>query len=125
MSRARAADVAAICAILLAGALSTAWVFIVPIFQANDEAAHFDYAISIANAGHPIPMGDKKADWIVSPYTRYLLSANDYFRIAFHSSMRAPRGYGSVAYYQRLDANAPSLREIPDPRGRISYLAAL
>jgi hypothetical protein len=105
--------------------LSTTWVFIVPIFQANDEAAHFDYAISIASAGHPIAMGDKKADWIVSPYTRYLLGANDYFRIAFHSSMRAPRGYGTLAYYRRLDANAPSLREPPDPSGRISYLAAL
>lgn len=125
VSRPRAADVAAICAIALAGALSAAWVFIVPIFQANDEAAHFDYAISIASAGHPIAMGDKRADWIVSPYTRYLLSANDYFRIAFHSSMRAPHGYGTLSYYRRLDANAPSLREPPDPAGRISYLAAL
>ncbi len=96
-----------------------------PIFQANDEAAHFDYAISIANAGHPIPIGDKTTDWIVSPYTRYLLSANDYFRIAFHSSMRVPRGYGTLAYYRQLDANAPSLRAPPDRPGRISYLAAL
>jgi len=125
LKRARAADAAAICAIILAGALSTAWVFIVPIFQANDEAAHFDYAISIANAGHPIFIGNKKADWIVSPYTRYLLRANDYFRIAFHSSMRAPRGYGTRPYYRQLDANAPSLREPPVPPGRISYLAAL
>jgi hypothetical protein len=125
VNRVRVADAAALCAITLAGALSTAWVFIVPIFQANDEAAHFDYAISIASAGRPIPMGDKKADWIVSPYTRYLLRANDYFRIAFHSSMRAPRAYGTLAYYRRLDANAPSLRGAQDPPGRISYLAAL
>jgi hypothetical protein len=125
VNKVRAADVAAICVILLAGALSTAWVFIVPIFQANDEAAHFDYAISIANAGHPIPIDDKKADWIVSPYTRYLLSANDYFRIAFHSSMRAPHGYGTLAYYRQLDANAPSLQDPQHPSGRISYLAAL
>jgi hypothetical protein len=125
VSRLHAADVAALCTIILAGSLSTTWVFIVPIFQANDEAAHFDYAISIASAGKPIPMGDKKADWIVSPYTRYLLGANDYFRIAFHSSIRAPRGYGTLAYYRRLDANAPSLREPVDRPGRISYLAAL
>jgi hypothetical protein len=97
----------------------------VPIFQANDEAAHFDYAISIANAGHLIPIGDKTTDWIVSPYTRYLLSASDYFRIAFHSSMRVPRGYGTLAYYRQLDASAPSLQAPPDRPGRISYLAAL
>lgn len=90
--RGRGADLAALAVILLAGALSATWAFLVPIFQAPDEPAHFDYAISIMSAGRLIHVGDRPADWVVSPYTRYLLRATDFERIAWHSSMRVPSG---------------------------------
>jgi len=120
----RVANRAALAAILLAGALGAAWAFIVPIFQAPDEAAHFDYAISIYAAGHPIGTAGKQRQWIVSPYTRYLLRATDFRRVYFHSTMREPRGYGTLPYFRRLDAGAPSLKN-PSPGGaNVSYIAA-
>ena len=118
----RAAHCAALAVILAAGMLSAAWAFIVPIFQATDEAAHFDYAISILSSGNIVSTRGERTVWIASPYTRYLLGATDYFRIAFHSSMRAPRGYGTLAYYRRLDAAAPSLKDPAAPDG-VSYIA--
>ena len=121
----RAPDRAALAAILLAGALGTAWVFIVPIFQAPDEAAHFDYAISIYAAGHLIGTAGKQRQWIVSPYTRYLLRATDFRRVVFHSTMREARDYGTVGYFRRLDAGAPSLKTSPMEGNDISYIAAL
>jgi len=123
--RNRAANIAAILVVLLAGALSAAYAFIVPIFQAPDEAAHFDYAISIFSNGGLVRTSGRQAAWIVSPYTRYLLRATDYFRVVFHSSMRAPHGYGTPAFYRRLDANAPSLTDPVAVQGRINYIADL
>jgi hypothetical protein len=120
----RRANVAAAIVIVLAGALSAAWVFIVPIFQATDEAAHFDYAISILTEGHLIGTSGTHVGWIVSPYTRYLLGASDYFRIAFHSSMRVPPGYGTLTYFRRVDGGAARLANVSGPPGEISYIAA-
>jgi Predicted membrane protein (DUF2142) len=111
--------------ILLAGALSTIWVFLVPIFQAPDEPAHFDYAMSIYSAGRLIHLADGKRDWIVSPYTKYLMRTSDFDRIVWRSSMHVPRGYGSTAYFARLDADAPSLQAAQTSSGRISYIVAL
>lgn len=124
-TRGRAADVAAIAAILLSGAVSTVWAFLVPIFQAPDEPAHFDYAISIFSAHRLIRLRDGSPDWIVSPYAKYLLRISDFERLAWHSSMRVARGYGSRAYYARVDAGAPSLRRPALPNGRISYIVPL
>lgn len=118
----RAANAAAIAVILMAGALSATWAFIVPIFQAPDEPAHFDYAMSIYGARRLIRSNDGKVDWIVSPYTTYLLQASQFNRIQRHSSMRVPAHYGSASYFARVDAEAPSLREPILPNGRISYV---
>lgn len=119
----RASRIAALAVIFLAGALSAAWAFLVPIFQAPDEPAHFDYAMSIYNAKRLIRLTDGKPDWIVSPSTRYLMDASDFDRIVGKSSMRVPPGYGSGAYFARLNAGAPV--ETPSTRGRISYIAPL
>jgi len=118
------ANAAAAAVIVAAGLLSAAWAFIVPIFQATDEAAHFDYAAEIFSAGRLIATPGARTAWIVSPYTRYLLGSTDYFRVAFHSSMRPPPGYGTVAYYRRLDANAPNLQRAALPAGEVSYIAS-
>lgn len=125
MSDARRANIAALVVILLAGGLSAVWAFLVPIFQAPDEPAHFDYAASIYSAGRLITWADGPSDWIVSPYTRYLMRASDFERIAWHTSMRAPAGYGTRAYFDRVDAAAPPLQATPTHGARISYVARL
>ncbi len=118
----RLGRIAAPAIVLLAGALGTLWAFLVPIFQGPDEPAHFDYAISIFSAERLIRMGDGQTDWIVSPYTKYLMRAVDQERIAWHSSMRVPAGYGTAAYFARVDAGAPDPRAVRAPDGKISYL---
>jgi len=125
MSDARRANIAAIIVILLAGGLSTVWAFLVPIFQAPDEPAHFDYAISIFSAGRLITWADGEPDWIVSPYTKYLMRATDFDRIVWHSSMRVPAGYGGRAYFAHVAAEAPPLQAHVHGGGRISYIARL
>ncbi len=102
--------------------MSTFWVFLVPVFQSPDEPAHFDYAISIYNAHRLVNRADGQSDWIVSPYTKYLMKVSDYGRIAGHSPMHVPAEYGTRAYYARIDADAPSLqRQIPS-NGRTNYI---
>jgi hypothetical protein len=122
VNKARAADIAAICAILLAGALSTLWVFLVPFFQSPDEPAHFDYAISIYNAHRLISRADGQSDWIVSPYTKYLMKVSDYGRIAGHSPMHVSAAYGTRAYYTLIDAGAPNLQQQTPSIGRVNYI---
>jgi hypothetical protein len=119
------AHLAALVVILLAGALSATWAFVVPIFQAPDEPAHFDYAISIFSAGRLIRVSDGPTGWIVSPYTRYLMRASDYERIERHSSMHVRPGYGSRAYFAHLDAGAPRLNPPIAPDHRINYIVPL
>jgi len=118
----RLGRIAAPAIVLLAGALGTLWAFLVPIFQGPDEPAHFDYAISIFSAERLVRVADGQTDWIVSPYTKYLMRAVDQERIAWHSSMRVPAGYGTAAYFARVDAGAPNPRAVLAPEGKISYL---
>lgn len=125
MTETRRANVAVALVLVAAGALSAAWALLVPIFQAPDEPAHFDYAMSIYGAGRLINLSDGRTDWIVSPYTKYLMQAADFERIAWHTSMRAPAGYGTRAYFARIDASAPSVSGATAPAGRISYIAPL
>ncbi len=122
VSKHRAADIGALVAILIAGALSTFWAFYVPIFQAPDEPAHFDYAMSIYQAKRLVRLTDGKPGWLVSPYTNYLLRASDFDRIAWHSSMRAPSGYGTRAYFAEFDAQAPSLTARFPKSDTINYI---
>ncbi|HEY1883617.1 MAG TPA: DUF2142 domain-containing protein [Candidatus Cybelea sp.] len=121
MSNARATT-AALLAILVSGLVSAYWAFHVPIFQAPDEPAHFDYAISIYNAHRLVRLSDGKPGWIVSPYTNYLLRASDFERIAWHSSMRVPAGYGTQSFFSHLDSNAPNLHTPLAPTGEINYI---
>jgi hypothetical protein len=123
--RRRSYDLIAAAFILLSGALSAFWAFVVPIFQAGDEPAHFDYAISIYSAGRLIRVRDGVADWIASPYTRYLMRAADLDRIMWRSSERVPSGYGSRAYFARVDAAAPSIKAPVSTGGRISYVVTV
>jgi hypothetical protein len=122
VSSSRAAHLAALCAILLSGALSAYWAFRIPIFQAPDEPAHFDYAMSIYSAHRLVRLSDGKPGWVVSPYTDYLMHAVDFDRIAWHSSMRVPNGYGTRSFFDHLDSQAPSLRTSSGRSGYINYI---
>lgn len=121
----RLANVAAVAVILLAGAVSTAWVFTVPIFQAPDEAAHFDYAVSIYNAHRLIQVAEGTPDWLVNPQTNYLLRAVDFQRVAWHSSQRVPRGYGTRSFFTSIDRAAPAFDSASRSRGKINYIVRL
>jgi hypothetical protein len=121
----RTAHIAAVFVIACAGALSALWAFLVPIFQSPDEAAHFDYAMSIADAHRLVRRADGPSATIVTPQAGYLLRISDFARIAGHSPMHVVPGYGTTAYYRALDASAPRAGETILGFGRISYIARL
>lgn len=125
--------------VLLACLLSVIWVFRVPILQNPDESSHIDYAFSIYSAGrllnvrtppsaynvHPRFEGRKELvgpeslpyEMLSHQYTLYLIDTTDFQRIRFHSDQRVSSDYGTLKYYQRLDANAPKSPAQPsDPQ---------
>ena len=98
--------------IVAATVLAAAWALLVPIFEAPDEPQHFDYALSIASAGHLLNARDRptvRSHWtvVVHPETRYLMEATDWERVYLDRTQRMPAAYGTVAYFQQLDRGAP------------------
>jgi hypothetical protein len=92
--------------------LATAWVFLVPIFEGPDEPQHFDYALSIAGAGHLLNARERPTlpnHWalVVNSDVQYLMQATEFWRVVGDQDQRMPDGYGTIAYYQRLDQAAP------------------
>ncbi len=113
-------------AVVLAAAGQTLlWVFLVPIYQAPDEAEHLDYALAI-NAHRGLFLVQNSAfrslPGSVHPYTLYLQKRAHTVDVAFHPSVKMPAGYGTAAFYEALDRDAPpSACRIDTP----SQLAAL
>ncbi len=113
-------------AVLIALAMldALAWVFVVPLFQSPDEPAHADYAFWIAHH-HRLPdAADRGNDVFSDPQLRYLIDAVQTWRVAIHPEEKAPSGYGTAAYWRRIDAAAPP---VPahldhDSRPKLSYL---
>ena len=115
--------------VLSACLLSSIWVFRVPLLQNPDETSHIDYAFSIYSAGRLLNVRTLPSDWNVHAqyegrkdrqgfesypfelmshqYTLYLISATEFQRIRFHPEEKVPADYGTRAYYERLNANAP------------------
>jgi len=109
--------------------LSSIWVFRVPILQNPDETSHIDYAYSIYSAGRLLNVRTPPSEWNVHAqhegrkdrqgfesyafelmshqYTLYLIGATEFQRIRFHPEEKVPTDYGTRAYYERLNANAP------------------
>lgn len=105
--------------ILLSCLLTIHRVFFVPILQAPDEISHFDYAVSVYSAGRLLNVREAPSGWNVAPktygndwekvthiWTQYLCEATDYQNVMTRSE-RVSRDYGSRAYYEQLDRNAP------------------
>jgi len=94
-------------------ALAILWSYMVPILEASDENDHFDYAISLAHAGHLIPA------WTSAPYPSYDLQTDfletytDFPRINLNLHDRVPPGYGTHEYFEQLDRRAAL--QLPDP----------
>ena len=115
--------------VLSASLLSVIWVFRVPLLQNPDETSHIDYVFSIYSAGRLLNVREPPSEWNVHPrfegrkdrtgpesypydllshqYTLYLIDATDFQRIRFHPKEKVSADYGTRAYYQRLNANAP------------------
>lgn len=106
--------------ILLSCMLTIHRAFIVPIFQAPDEISHFDYAVSIYSAGRLLNVREAPSGWNVAPktygndwekithvWTQYLCEATGYENVMVHESARISPDYGSRAYFEELDRNAP------------------
>jgi 4-amino-4-deoxy-L-arabinose transferase-like glycosyltransferase len=115
--------------VLSACLLSSIWVFRVPLLQNPDETSHIDYAFSIYSAGRLLNVRTPPSEWNVHAqhegrkdrqgfesfsfemmshqYTLYLIGATDFQRIRFHPEQKVAADYGTRAYYERLNANAP------------------
>jgi len=96
-----------------AAVLALYWAFLVPIDGSPDEPQHLDYALSIYGAGGLLRAADRPTlpngpAEVAHPYSRYLLEATDANRIRFYKQERVPVGYGTPAYYQGIDAGAPT-----------------
>ncbi len=91
-------------------ALSIRWVFLVPIFQAPDEPQHFDYALCLSEHRalyHGQPMHFEGDHSFVHPWTNYLRKAARIDTVAFHPDVRMPPNYGTRAFYDTLERQAP------------------
>lgn len=116
------------CAFSAVAALLVAWAFIVPIFQSPDEPVHTDYAFSILTAGHLIHARDGAGTRVANDFTTYLIDSTDFYRIAFHGSMRVPPNYGSREYFSALDKKAPSFTAVKaaqNSSGKVNWLTAV
>src|SRR5262249_54663312 len=104
-------------ALIIAGAasLSLYWVFLVPVFQSPDEPAHLDYAFNIYSARRLISAREPCHRWNAAPpakpwhvYTEYLIANTGSRAMFWHFEVKAPAGYGTREFYDRLDNGAPS-----------------
>jgi hypothetical protein len=91
---------------------------LVPIFQSPDEDTHYDYVVAIATSGRLLFASERPgAEIVVSspfapyahPYTRHLALGTRAHDIRFRRDEKAPAGYGTRAFFSRLDETAPSL----------------
>lgn len=103
-----------------AAALALHWVFLVPIYQSPDEVVVFDYMLSLEQRGWLYTVRDGP-DGLGHPWTQYLADVTGVERIAFHANVPEVPGYGTRAYYERVDRQAPSATQ---PTGQIPFLVS-
>jgi hypothetical protein len=125
--------------IAMSAGLSIRWTFIVPIYQAPDEPVHFDYALCLYEHGGLFKANDAAVArqamqqarfrdypfiyYLVHPYSLYLCERTEQGTISFNGSAHMPPGYGTSAYYQALDRDAPRVNaaQIKTPPAQAYY----
>jgi hypothetical protein len=100
----------------IAAALSLAIlrVCVEPIFGPSDEDDHFDYAISIARAGHLLAAKNALGSPTADPESAFLQTYSDRPRIYLNTGDRVGPDYGTHQYFRRIDVR--SRAELPDAR---------
>ena len=91
-------------------ALAMIWVVRVPFFQSPDESAHADYAFAIVSAERPVLAREGRPATDVDPQTAYLETVTGFREMRYNANGRAPVGYGTAAYFARVDRGAPRPR---------------
>jgi hypothetical protein len=98
--------------IALIAANALRWVIVVPMFEAADEDLHFDYAMSIYSAGRlilarelPVAVMTRVSGVAPNthPVTHHLAVRSEHDRIRFHPEEKVPAGYGSRAFFRRIN----------------------
>lgn len=96
--------------VALCAGLSLTWVFLVPIYQAPDEPAHFDYALAINDHGGLFqgPLASyQQYLGAVHPYTYVLGTRTGTAKLAFHPKEKVPPDYGTPEFYERVNREVP------------------
>jgi hypothetical protein len=102
--------------------LAAAWALYVPMFQAPDESDHFEYVVADFAAGRLVGGGEFNLQIPAGrpvPDPAYLERATGFLVIAGHPAIKAPLGYGSLAFFQKLDAGQrrnPTMRDLLQAR---------
>jgi hypothetical protein len=102
------------------------WVFLVPIYQSPDEPAHLDYALALhAHRGLLLARHAKftQLPTDAHSYTPYLRERAAQGQVTFNYGAKMPPDYGTSAYFEALDREAPPPAELRP--GRPCQLASL
>jgi hypothetical protein len=93
--------------VLVSCAVALAWVFYVPMFEAPDEAVHFEYSTALYSAGGLVAPRDVANMTVPAgrpiPYPTYLEDQSAVVVIAEKPDVKAPAGYGTSSYYTMVD----------------------
>jgi hypothetical protein len=105
----RAANLVLAVIVLASSLVALAWVFYVPMFEAPDETVHFEYSAALYSAGGLVAPRDvarlSVPDGRPIPYPTYLEGQAAVAVIAEKPDVKAPAGYGGIAYYNAVDSS--------------------
>jgi hypothetical protein len=111
--------------VLCATILSAFWALRFPMFQEPDEIAHSDAAFAYFDAGQPFVVRRPTIANFVMPETRYLMNVTGYRRLRYNNHAAVRGGYGTRAYFRRIDAEAPKPSHVaPGAGARVPYALA-
>lgn len=114
-------------------ALSTWWLWRIPIFQAPDENIHFDYVMSLRADGGLLRAADRRVVEMapggffhpfnpqVHPVTFHLETWARTAEIRHRPNVKVAVDYGSTAYFAAIDQTAPPLN---NARARDPFLVS-
>ncbi|MBD5634803.1 MAG: hypothetical protein IAI49_10025, partial [Candidatus Eremiobacteraeota bacterium] len=112
--------------ILCAMGVAAVWAIRVPVFEEPDELAHADYVFTLFDVGHPFHTESTRLSTMASKQTTYLSAAVGYRAMRYNPSARVGANYGSIAYFRKLDVEAPGRSgRAPLPHTEMPYVAAM